>query len=768
MGEIINSLFSEMMPKVKPQGDTIGVLPQRMPVSNPVVPPPAPKIGITKQAPSMVAARSLPTTRPEPRVAPVSPKKTPPTKTTEPVITKTTTAPVVPTTTTAPVVPTTTLAPQTQTADQETEVANTFDPTKINLEALQNLDLSNLNLEGLDTLTQQPADWASVYSDYSSFLSDVSSGNTAKKVNRRDDIYNNYFEQQGAGQFQGNTADLRASVGLSDAFAVYDNPEAEITSESVQGAYQALTGAASPIEALSDYYGFDFQPAVNEGANYTNASKYGVSAETMSEFHSLVEPVLQKSLPYIQATQGLNYTDALEYAYTHDPMVAALYSKYGVDLYRQTKDGSTYIFDPIAGQEIRTLEVKDPKFKDFVPAIAIAALTAGAGSALGGAIANSSLGASLGAAGSNALGGAVASLGAAAAQGKTGSDLLTAGVMGGIGGYAKGLANAADEAFSAIDAATSTEAWDAAAAAYDTAQAAADTAQTILNTARAVDAVANKNIAGAIDIGLQLSGVGGLENVVEKNLSKLAGGQDTLVGLNVESLTPAVTDVATNLISGKDFDEALVAGVSTYIRNEGSEILKSLGDQFKGLGDFEFNTPEGIKGIEDWLKTNWDDIKNSDFVEGIREAGRNIDDSFIQPVKTGLEGVVDTVDQLVDTPDVVKSIEDTLKDLPQTVDNLVDTPDAIKSIEDTLKDLPQTVDDLVDTPDWVKSIEDTLKNIKFPSLSLNLGGLSLPTIQSYSSMVQTPQLESTFDSNVNMVTPSELFAQKDYLAGLLD
>jgi hypothetical protein len=58
--------------------------------------------------------------------------------------------------------------------------------------------------------------------------------------------------------------------------------------------------------------------------------------------------------------------------------------------------------------------------------------------------------------------------------------------------------------------------------------------------------------------------------------------------------------------------------------------------------------------------------------------------------------------------------------------------------------------------------------LKFPSLSLDLGGLSLPTIQSYSSMVQTPQLESTFDSSVNMVTPSELFAQKDYLAGLLD
>ena len=301
---------------------------------------------------------------------------------------------------------------------------------------IPNFDLSSLNLPtGIDLTglqggmfnlgqvqPQQPKDFTQIFNDYSSFLSGVQSGDTTKKVNRRDDIYDNYFKQSG-GKYQGNPAELRASVGLSDAFSVYDNPEGQVTNESVQGAYQALTSGASPVEALSAYYGFDFQPAVNEGANYSNAQKYGVTAETMGEFQSLVEPILQKSIPYIQATQGLNYTDALEYAYTHDPMINALYQSYGVDLYRQTKDGSTYIYDPIAGQEIRTLEVKDAKFKDFLPAIALTAVTAGAGSFIGGALANSSLGAALGTAGSNALGGALASVGVAAAKGYKGSDL---------------------------------------------------------------------------------------------------------------------------------------------------------------------------------------------------------------------------------------------------------------------------------------------------------------------------------------------------------
>lgn len=575
--------------------------------------------------------------------------------------------------------------------------------------------------------TQQPTNFADVYNQYSSFLGDVQSGNTTKKVNRRDDIYDNFFKQQGAGQFLGNTADLRASVGLSDAFSVYDNPEGQVTGESVQRAYQALTGGASPQEALSAYYGFDFQPAVNEGANYKNARKYGADEQTMSEFHSLVEPILQKSIPYIQATQGLNYTDALEYAYTHDPMVNALYQSYGVDLYRQTDDGSTYIFDPIAGQEIRTIEVKDAKFKDFLPAIALSVVTAGAGGLIGGAISNSALGATLGTAGSNALGSAIAGIGSAAASGARGSDLLTAGVLSGLGGYAKGLNELAQGA-----AAGSQAAIDAAAK--------ANIFNNVFKVANAADAIANKDYFKLLNMGLEAGGFDSFNTLTANKLNELGGSDGTLFGLNVDQLSPAVNGFAKDILRGKDFEDALKGGVLEYIKQGGAL------DNFKlkdfNWPDFDFNTPDGIKGIEDFVKNNWENLKNSQFVQGLRQAGGYIDDNVIQ-------GLIDP-----------------LKGLDQKLDDFVQTPDSIKNIEDMLKNLPQQIDDAIDTPDWVKNIEDWFKGLEFPDINI-----SVPSLEGTGAVAQ-PVIGnfelSSIDAGVESVTPSELFAQKDYLAGLLD
>jgi hypothetical protein len=331
-----------------------------------------------------------------------------------------------------------------------------YDPSNINLAALENIDLGGFDItdlglfqkggiaddvfKGLD-ITQRdevnPNAWVDIFNDYSDFLGSVESGDTADKVNRRDDIYNNYYnENTTTNQYLGDPSAFRAAVGLSDAFSVYDKAGSTVTGESLQGAYQALTSGADPTEALSAYYGFEIQPTSNEGANYTNAAKYGTDAQRMAEFQSLVEPILQKSIPYIQATQGLSYTDALEYAYTHDPMLAAVYQSYGVDLFRQTKDGSTYIYDPIAGQEIRTLEVKDARFKDVFPSLVkagvIALATGGIGAGLGGAL-------GMTAGQTSALTGALGSL----AQGGDPKDAILAAVTGGISG---GLTDAVGKA----------------------------------------------------------------------------------------------------------------------------------------------------------------------------------------------------------------------------------------------------------------------------------------------------------------------------------
>jgi hypothetical protein len=330
------------------------------------------------------------------------------------------------------------------TAEETTEPV-AYDPSNINLAALENIDTGGFDItdlglfqeggiaddvfKGLD-ITQRdevnPDAWVDIFNNYSNFLGGVQSGDTTKKVNRRDDIYNDWQKQNIKGKYSGDLSALRAAIGLSDAFSVYDTAGSTITNESLEGAYKTLTSGESFQKVLADYYGFDFQPATNEGANYTNAAKYGTDAQRMAEFQSLVEPILQKSIPYIQATQGLEYTDALEYAYTHDPMINALYQSYGVDLYRQTKDGSTYIYDPIAGQEIRTLEVKDAKFKDFLPAIAAIGLAfAGVPTALGTA---------LGASGTTAtaLGGALISGTSTLIQGGDLKDALKGAIVSGI------------------------------------------------------------------------------------------------------------------------------------------------------------------------------------------------------------------------------------------------------------------------------------------------------------------------------------------------
>src|SRR6056300_182752 len=307
-----------------------------------------------------------------------------------------------------------------------TQQESFVDPNQMDLSGFEGLDFANLNFDGLGDLPsfQMPQQQSATdyFNQSMEFLGGVASGDSAKKVNRRDDIYNDYFGQTGY-RYQGDPANFRAEAGLSDNFAVYDNPDSTITGDSVQNAYNLLASAEDPVAALSDYYGFDITPATNEGANYTNAHKYGTTTENMAQFQSLVEPILQRSIPYIAATQGLNYTDALEYAYTHDPMIAALYNQYGVDLYRQTDDGSTYIYDPIAGQEIRTLEVKDAS---ILPAIVGLGLTfAGVPGALGTALGASGTAAT-------ALGGALMSGASTLIQGGDLEDALKSGITSAI------------------------------------------------------------------------------------------------------------------------------------------------------------------------------------------------------------------------------------------------------------------------------------------------------------------------------------------------
>jgi hypothetical protein len=310
------------------------------------------------------------------------------------------------------------------TAEEEEETTDSFEEylSTLTPDDLDNLDLSGVNLDNIDVPSYEeinaaltggsvaPTDLEGLSQLYQQQVSLLQNVDTLNEVDIDDRPY--WYNTGVSGvlgqpsQYSGD--EFRAATGLPDSFALYDSGQG-LTQENAQRAMSLLSESASPLEAASQYYGIELQAANNPNSNYNNASKYGTSPEKLAEFQSVIEPILQQVIPYLQVTQGLRYDDALEYAYKNDPMIAALYNQYGVDLFRQTDDGSTYFFDPISGTESRTVEVKDSTFRDVGLALTLTAATLMLGPALSGAIANSAIGSTVGTAGANVLGNALAS-----------------------------------------------------------------------------------------------------------------------------------------------------------------------------------------------------------------------------------------------------------------------------------------------------------------------------------------------------------------------
>lgn len=136
-----------------------------------------------------------------------------------------------------------------------------------------------------------------------------------------------------------------------------------------------LSGANSPEEItqiLSDYYGYDFVPSSQELGEFGGRQPEVIGSP--EEFHSFIEPILKEQITYLQATQGLNYQDALVRTFETDPMLQGLYGKYGVPPVRQTDDGSTYVYDPFTYGELRTFESKDRDFQNALKIIGSVAI----------------------------------------------------------------------------------------------------------------------------------------------------------------------------------------------------------------------------------------------------------------------------------------------------------------------------------------------------------------------------------------------------------
>ena len=488
-----------------------------------------------------------------------------------------------------------------------------------------------------------------------------------------------------------------------------------------KNAYGSIAGLDSIDDTsavLSSHYGYDYKPMGAETRKFGGNLQTHTSsnAAELSEFQSLVRPILKEQIPYLQATEGLAYQDALVEAYKRDPMLQSLYAKYDVTPARQTKDGSSYLYDPMTYSEIRTKEVKDSSVKDAIKMAAIIAASVYGGAILGGsgmfggtaaasttagtaatglsALAPSAVAASLGAtAVPGALGSALAagttSAAITAATGGDTNDILKAFALSGAGGYAKGLsANAASlgeqvkaaETAAMLGQGSANEVTRLASAATN----AANTAKTfndVVSTGTFISRAVQGDVAGAV-----IGKFG--DKFTTTALNKVGLDKEFLKDFNInqDDLTSGLVKTQLELAKGTDFDKALVRGLGEYIKEGGA------------LAPNDMKTPEFIKRIGDAITytgkmfddTIFEPVKDATkpVVDAARAVGKKVDDKVFEPVKETVEAAGSAVDDTLIQPvrEVGKAVDDTLIQPVREVG---------KAIDDTTKPVREGVSDVV-------------------------------------------------------------------------
>ena len=529
--------------------------------------------------------------------------------------------------------------------------------------------------------------------------------------------------------------------------------------KSAYGSIAGVSGLGGTSAVLSDHYGYDIIPTEAETRKFGGNLQTHTSsnAAELSEFQSLVKPILKEQIPYLQATEGLGYQDALMEAYKRDPMLQSLYAKYDVTPARQTKDGSSYLYDPMSYAEIRTKEVKDSSVKDAIKMAAIIAASVYGGALLSGSGIFGGAGAGATAAGSTTAAtglaalsptAVAASLGATAAPGALGTalaagttsaaitgitggdtnDILKSFALAGVGGYAKGLSanasslgEAAKQAEGLALAGTfrpeHADLLKNAADATKAFEAATKTAQTfssVVENGTFITQAVRGDVAGAV-----IGKYG--DRFTTAALNKTGLNKEFLKGYNInqDDLTAGLVKTQKELAKGSDFGDALTKGLGEYIQEGGA------------LSPNDPKTPAFIKKIGD----------------AIRYTGKMFDDTIFEPVKDATKPVIDAakavgkkVDDKVFEPakDTVKAagsaIDDTTKPIRESVSDAVKAPikaagsaldDATKpvreGVSDAVKDAGSAVDDAV-----IQPVREALKDIDKPDV--DLPSVDLPSI----------------------------------------
>ena len=177
--------------------------------------------------------------------------------------------------------------------------------------------------------------------------------------------------------------------------------------------------------------------------------------------------------------------------------------------------------------------------------------------------------------------------------------------------------------------------------------------------------------------------------VLEDSFASLGVDAD-LLGMEAAEFSDRMMDVQSDILTGE-------SGTDALLNNFGKAAIGAVADTV----DIDIDLPESelLSDLGDALKP---------VVGAVREAGSAFDDAVLQPIKTGLEPVVDVAQQGIDVvqeavqpiSDFTSDVEDIAKESGRKFDDTVLQPvkEGVQAVTEPVVDVIDDIIDAVDSP----------------------------------------------------------------------
>ena len=289
--------------------------------------------------------------------------------------------------------------------------------------------------------------------------------------------------------------------------------------------------------------------------------------------------------------------------------------------------------------------------------------------------------------------------------------------------------------------------------------------------------------------------------VIDKAFTGIEDGARIGGLFQADDLKTGLTKVVEKVASGEKFDDALLAGLGTYVKEGGTlrlptpegfdldidlgiveDVVKAAVRPIEGIVRkagrvIDDNVLQPVKEVGEEIGETLEPI-----VETVKEAGSTIDDTILQPVKETVEAgasvagdVLSVVDDEVIQPviqgveegasvagDVLSAADTAVRDAASAFDDAVIQPagDALSALDTAIRQaLPDINGPDIDLPD-IDLPDIDLPDIDLPDIDLNLPNFNMPSFglgdMGIMMGLMTPQANAT----TNKLFENELFKFK--------